>query len=89
MRHPAALYRAVGFVVGGVWVWLGVRAATPGRTVGHALLAAALVILVADAYVAESAVVAGLRSSQLGGLGGALAASGWLALLSRRRDPPV
>jgi phosphatidylglycerol:prolipoprotein diacylglycerol transferase len=89
MRHPAALYRAVGFGVSGVWVWLGVRAATPGRTVGHALLAASLVILLADAYVADSAVVAGLRSSQLGGLGGALAASGWLALLSRRRAPSV
>lgn len=88
MQHPAALYRAVGFLVSIVIVWLVSDPRRPGRTVGHAALAAGLVVLLADAFAANSAVTGSFRTSQLAGLAVALIAAAGLALARARTSPP-
>ena len=87
MQHPAALYRAVGFLLSIVVIWLFANPQRPGRIVGYAALAAGLVVLVADAFAASSAVTGSLRTSQLVGLGLALVAAAGLAITARRAAP--
>jgi len=87
MQHPAALYRAVGFLISIVVIWVGANPRRPGRIVGYAALAAGLVVLVADAFAANSPVTGALRTSQLVGLGLALAAAAGLAITARRATP--
>jgi len=88
MQHPAALYRAVGFLISIVVIWVGANPQRPGRIVGYAALAAGLVVLVADAFAANSPVTGALRTSQLVGLGLALVAAAGLAITARRAPPP-
>lgn len=88
MQHPAALYRAVGFLISIVVIWLFADPQRPGRTVGYVALAAGLVVLGADAFAANSPVTGALRISQLIGLGLALVAAAGLALTIRRPAPP-
>lgn len=87
MQHPAALYRALGFVLGLIVVWLAADPQRPGRTLGHAGLAAGLVWMVADAFAVPAAMVGPLRASQLIGLALALISAGALALQARGRSP--
>jgi prolipoprotein diacylglyceryltransferase len=89
MQHPAALYRAVGFLISIVVIWLFANPQRPGRIVGYAALAAGLVVLVADAFAANSPVTGALRTSQLVGLGLALVAAAGLAVTARRLAPPI
>lgn len=84
MQHPAALYRAVGFLVSITVVWGLSDPRTPGASIGHAGLATGLVLLIADAFAANSAVTAGFRTSQLLGLVLALISAASLAILSNR-----
>jgi phosphatidylglycerol:prolipoprotein diacylglycerol transferase len=88
MQHPAALYRATGFLISIVVIWLGANLRQPGRIVGYAALAAGLVVLGADAFAANSPMTGALRTSQLVGLGLALVAAAGLALTARRTAPP-
>ncbi|MFZ1770785.1 MAG: prolipoprotein diacylglyceryl transferase family protein, partial [Caldilinea sp.] len=84
MQHPAALYRAVGFLLSIVVVWGLCDPQKPGASIGHVGLATGLVLLIADAFTANSAVTAGFRTSQLAGLALALISAAGLAMLSSR-----
>ncbi len=84
MQHPAALYRAVGFLLSIVVIWRFADTRRPGRIAGYAALAGGLVVLVADAFTANSPVTGSLRTSQLVGLGLALVAAAGLAITARR-----
>jgi len=84
MQHPAALYRAVGFLVSIAVVWGLSDPRAPGASIGHAGLATGLVLLIADAFAANSAVTAGFRTSQLIGLALTLLSAAALAILSNR-----
>jgi phosphatidylglycerol:prolipoprotein diacylglycerol transferase len=87
MQHPAALYRAVGFLISIVVIWLFADPQRPGRTVGYVALAAGLVVLGADAFAANSPVTGALRISQLVGLGLALVAAAGLAATTHHAAP--
>lgn len=86
MQHPAALYRALGFALGVVFVWPAADPRRPGRTLGHVGLAVGLVLMVADAFAAPNAMTGPFRTSQLVGLGLALLSAGALALHTKRKD---
>lgn len=89
MQHPAALYRAVGFMISIVVVWPLANARKPGRTVGHVGLATGLVVLFADAFAANSPLTGDFRTSQLVGLALALVSAAWLAIPASRSDQPA
>lgn len=89
MQHPAALYRAVGFLLAIVVVWPLSDPLHPGRTVGHVGLATGLVVLVADAFAANSAVTGDFRISQLVGLALALISAAGLAFAANRSKQPI
>lgn len=84
MQHPAALYRAVGFLASLVVLWPLANAQHPGRTVGQVGLASGLVLLIADAFTANAAVTGDFRTSQLIGLALALVSAGGLAIDASR-----
>ncbi|MCS6825326.1 MAG: prolipoprotein diacylglyceryl transferase [Caldilinea sp.] len=86
MQHPAALYRALGFVLSVVFVWTAADPRRPGRTLGHVGLAGGLVLLVADAFAAPDAMTGPFRTGQLMGLALALLSAGALAFQTKRRD---
>lgn len=89
MQHPAALYRAVGFLVAIVVVWLLSDPQKPLRTVGHVGLATGLVLMIADAFAANSAVIGDFRTSQLLGLALALLSAAGLAVAASRSKHPI
>jgi len=84
MQHPAALYRAVGFLVSIAVIWPFANAQRPGRTVGYVGLAIGLVLLVADAFAANRPVTGDVRTSQLLGLTLALVSVAGLAIATSR-----
>ncbi len=82
MRHPLALYRAMGMmlIVGGFLLWGNWR--RPVRVAGQAILAHALLRLFADGFSAGSQLIGPVRVSQLGAFILALAMA---TLLARTR----
>ncbi len=80
IRHPVALYRAIGvmLIVGGYLVWGNWR--RPGRLAGQAVLAFALLRLFADGFAADSRLLGSMRASQVAAL---IAAAGLAFVLAR------
>ena len=81
LRHPAALYQALGMWLLFVALWLRTGPLQPGRTVLLAALGYSLIRLATDAFVEDAAVIRAFRASQLAALAAALALS---LLLARR-----
>ena len=73
VRHPVALYRAIGMmlIVGGLLLWGNWKRS--GRLAGQALLALALLRLLVDGFAADASQLGPLRISQLVALVAALA----------------
>ena len=65
VRHPVALYRAIGMmlIVGGFLLWDNWR--RPGRLAGQAVLALALLRLFTDGFAADTRLLGSLRLTQL------------------------
>ena len=88
MRHPVALYRAMGMmlIVGGLLLWGNWR--REGRLAGQALLAFALLRLFIDGFAVDTRLLGSLRISQLGAF---VAALGLTLLLAQtaKSDTPV
>ena len=88
VRHPVALYRAMGMmlILGGFLLWGNWNKA--GRLAGQALLAIALLRLIVDGFAADTRLFGPLRATQLGALAAAL---GLTLLLARtvNRDNPM
>ena len=80
VRHPVALYRAVGMmaIVGSFLLWGNWR--RPGRLAAKAVLALALLRLVTDGFAADSRLLGTLRASQVAAL---LAAAGLAFMLAQ------
>jgi phosphatidylglycerol:prolipoprotein diacylglycerol transferase len=79
LRHPAGLYRGLGFALLCGLLWLRGDHARPGRLVWQAVLGYALIRLVADAYLDGGSFIAGVRVSQAAALITALVAARMLA----------
>jgi phosphatidylglycerol:prolipoprotein diacylglycerol transferase len=65
LRHPAALYQAVGLWLLFILLWRRTNSLRPGRTIALALWGYALIRLVTDAFVDGGADVRGFRVSQI------------------------
>ena len=83
IRHPVALYRAIGMmlIVGGSLVWG--NWGRPGRLAGQAVLVLALLRLFADGFAADSRLIGSLRITQLASL---IAAAGLALMLAQTAD---
>ena len=88
MRHPVALYRAMGMmlIMGGLLLWGNWRRA--GRLAGQALLALALLRLLIDGFAVDTRLLGSLRISQLGAFVAALVLTLLLAQTAKK-DRPV
>ena len=84
MQHPAALYRAVGYLLSIVFVWLASDPQRPGKTLWLVGLSAGVVLMVADAFASNLPVTSSWRTSQLAGFGVALIAAAALAIEESR-----
>ena len=84
MRHPAALYRSAGALLVVIWLWFGSDPQRPARTLWQAMLGYSLMRLITDGFVAESALIGGVRVSQLIAL---LVALGATLQLARSEHP--
>ena len=80
MQHPAALYRAVGYLLSIVFVWLASDPQRPGRTIWLVGFATGVVLMVADAFGSNLPVTGSFRTGQLVGLGLALISAAALAI---------
>ena len=80
VRHPVAIYRAVGMllIVGGSFLWG--KWARPGRLAGQAILALALLRLFTDGFAADASLLGSLRLSQVLAL---IAAAGLAFILAQ------
>jgi phosphatidylglycerol:prolipoprotein diacylglycerol transferase len=85
LRHPVAIYQAIGLWLLFALLWIASRRDQPGRTVLLAALGYSLIRLITDAFVDEAAHIAGFRLSQIGAL---IAALGVCWLLARTPQPP-
>ncbi len=83
--HPVGLYRAAGFGIALAWIWMMGDVTRPGRVVLQVILGYSVVRLVADAFVAEAALMGSLRTSQMIAFAVALASSLALALTAREK----
>ncbi len=72
MRHPAGLYLALASLLLSVILWVVTDVARPGRTFLLAILGYSLVRLLVDGFVEQSALINGVRISQIVALGVAL-----------------
>lgn len=84
LRHPVALYQALGLIllVGVLWRW---PTTSPTRTLLATILGYSLIRLVTDGFVADSSTISGLRISQIVALGVALICA---LLLARQPTAP-
>jgi phosphatidylglycerol---prolipoprotein diacylglyceryl transferase len=85
LRHPVALYQALGLWVLFVWLWLGSKRERPGQTVLLAGLGYSLLRLLTDAFTDNVAQIGSFRVSQVIALVAALI----LSLLLARSDKPT
>lgn len=83
MRHPVGLYQALASLVLTLLLWFGADTKRPARTFLLAVLSYSLIRLITDAFLAESALIGGLRVSQIVALMAALVA---VLLLARRSE---
>lgn len=83
IRHPVALYRAIGMmlIVGGSLVWG--NWGRPGRLAGQAVLALALLRLFADGFTADTRLLGQLRVTQVAAL---VTAAGLALMLAQTAD---
>ena len=70
--HPVGIYRAAGFIVVVIMLWLTQRADRPLRTLWLAGFGFSLVHLIFDGWVAETQLVGPFRMPQLLGLVGSV-----------------
>ncbi len=89
VRHPIALYRAMGMmlIVGSFLLWGNWR--RPGRLAAQAVLALALLRLFADGFAADSRLLGSLRFSQVAALITAVGLALMLAQTAGRDGTPV
>lgn len=92
LRHPVALYEALGTIIliGALWLYADV--ARPGRTLLLAALGYSLVRLTLDAFVDEAALWGNFRRSQVLALGAALILTLLLARSEQKQEkqpPPL
>jgi len=80
MQHPAALYRAVGYLLSIVFVWLASDPQRPGRTIWLVGLSTGVVLMVADAFGSNLPVTGSFRTGQMVGLALALISAAALAI---------
>ncbi len=83
VRHPVAIYRAMGMllIVGGFFLWG--KWARSGRLAGQAVLALALLRLFTDGFAADANLLGSLRLSQVLAL---IAAAGLAFILAQTAD---
>lgn len=86
LRHPLALYRALGMLllVGGFLLWGNWR--RPGRVAAQAIFAYALLRLLTDGFAADAQLIGSVRLSQFVALVVALAAALVLARQPEKSD---
>jgi len=80
MQHPAALYRAVGYLLGIVFVWLASDPQRPGKTIWLVGLSTGVVLMVADAFGSNLPVTGSFRTGQAVGFALALVSAAALAI---------
>lgn len=85
LRHPTALYQALGMWLLFVALWLRTTGQRPGRTVLLAALGYSLIRLFTDAFVADATLIGIFRASQVTALVAALVLS---LILARRASIP-
>ena len=83
MQHPVGFYRAIGFTIALVAVWLLTDPARPGRTLLLVGLSFGLVHLIADGFLANAETIGPFRTTQFWGLAVAIACAAGLAWLNR------
>jgi phosphatidylglycerol:prolipoprotein diacylglycerol transferase len=86
-RHPVGLYRALGSFILCILLWLGANPRRPGRVLLLAILGYSLIRLVADGFLAETALIGSFRLSQAVALAVALVVVLMLARGSRETPP--
>ena len=84
--HPVGIYRAAGFIVVVIMLWLTQRADRPLRTLWLAGFGFSLVHLICDGWVAETQLVGPFRLPQLLGLIGSVV---FALLLAREAGAPA
>ena len=84
--HPVGIYRAAGFIVVVIMLWLTQRADRPLRTLWLAGFGFSLVHLICDGWVAETQLVGPFRLPQLLGLVGSVV---FALLLAREANAPA
>jgi phosphatidylglycerol:prolipoprotein diacylglycerol transferase len=89
LRHPAALYMALGFLLAFIAVSLRSDLQRPARTILLAALGYSLVRLIADGFRDGGEAIAGLRISQIVALVVALVLTAALARQPAPDDPPA
>jgi len=87
MQHPVGFYRALGFAVAVVAVWLLTEPARPGRTLLLVGLAFGLVHLIADGFLGNANTVGPFRATQFWGFVLAVACAAGLAWSARTQPP--
>jgi phosphatidylglycerol:prolipoprotein diacylglycerol transferase len=83
MQHPVGFYRAVGFAVALVLVWLLTDPARPGRTLLLVGLSFGVVHLLADGFLANAETIGPFRTTQFWGLVAAVGCAAGLAWSAR------
>jgi prolipoprotein diacylglyceryltransferase len=92
MRHPVGLYQAAAGALLFVYLWFFADQQRPARVLLLAILGYSLIRLISDGFLAESALLGGLRVSQIVALTVALISVLLLAAESRRHalsTPPT
>jgi hypothetical protein len=89
MQHPVGFYRAVGFTIALVAVWLLTDPARPGRTLLLVGFSFGLVHLIADGFLANAETIGPFRTMQFWGLVVAVICAVGLAWSARTVTPPT
>jgi phosphatidylglycerol:prolipoprotein diacylglycerol transferase len=82
-RHPVGLYQAFAALILSVLLWFGADVQRPTRVLWQAILGYSLIRVITDGFVAESAIIGGMRVSQMMALVVALVS---VLLLARRPE---
>lgn len=86
-RHPVGLYQALAALILSLLLWFGADGARPARVLLQAILGYSLIRVITDGFLADSALIGGMRVSQIVALVVALVC---VLLLARRpqSEPP-